>query len=82
MKLALCIPGLRSLLILQDLIRNLTITSCKSLQETYKIASKTAYKILEHEKFHNKFKTMYLRDNQDLMNLIFQTQDTVARKGL
>ncbi len=32
-------------LILQDLRRILKRTSCKSLQETYKIASKTAYKI-------------------------------------
>ncbi len=38
-------PGSKIPLILQDLRRILTRTSRKSLQETYKIASKTAYKI-------------------------------------
>ena len=33
-------PGIRSLLIFYDLKRRLTRTTCKSLQETYKIASK------------------------------------------
>ena len=33
-------------LILQDLRRNLTRTSCKSLQESFTTSTKTAYKIL------------------------------------
>ncbi len=38
-------PGSKILLLLQDLRRILTRTSCKILRETYKIASKMAYKI-------------------------------------
>ncbi len=38
-------PGSKIPLILQDLRRILTRKSCKSLQETYKIAYKTSYKI-------------------------------------
>ena len=44
------IPGVRGLLIFYDLKRRLTRTTCKSLQETYKmsykILVKTSYKIL------------------------------------
>ena len=38
-------PGSKIPLNLQDLRRILTRTSCKSLQETYKIVSKTVHKI-------------------------------------
>ena len=52
-------PGSKIPLILQDLRRILTRTSCKSLQETYKIAYKTYYKISCHDVFQDSCQDSY-----------------------
>ncbi len=54
------VPGSKIPLILQDLRRNLTRTSCKSLQESsktsYKTSAKTAYKILAKTSCQDSYK--------------------------